>query len=113
MKVLVINAGSSSLKYQFFESETGAVLAKGGHLGGDTCTDILVQTDGTCTRWSHPRTLGISTHGTGCTLSSAVAAHLAHGYELREAVERALLYIAKAIATSHKLGELWAVNHHA
>lgn len=90
-----------------------AVLAKGGHLGGDTCTDILVQTDGTCTRWSHPRTLGISTHGTGCTLSSAVAAHLAHGYELREAVERALLYIAKAIATSHKLGELWAVNHHS
>ena len=90
-----------------------AVLAKGGHLGGDTCTDILVQTDGSYSRWSHPRTLGISTHGTGCTLSSAVAAHLAHGYELKEAVERALLYIAKAIATSHKLGELWAVNHHA
>ena len=90
-----------------------AVLAKGGHLGGDTCTDILVMKDGTAHRWSHPRTMGISTHGTGCTLSSAVAAHLAMGHELVPAVELSLQYIAKAIATSHKLGELWAVNHHA
>lgn len=90
-----------------------AVLAKGGHLGGDTCTDILIQKDGAAHRWSHPRTVGISTHGTGCTLSSAVAAHLAMGHELVPAVELSLQYIAKAIATSHKLGELWAVNHHA
>ena len=90
-----------------------AVLAKGGHLGGDTCTDILVMKDGSAHRWSHPRTTGISTHGTGCTLSSAVAAHLAMGHELVPAVELSLQYIAKAIATSHKLGELWAVNHHA
>lgn len=90
-----------------------AVLAKGGHLEGDTCTDILIMKDGTAHRWSHPRTMGISTHGTGCTLSSAIAAHLAMGYELKEAVERSLSYIAQAIAHSHKLGELWAVNHHA
>lgn len=90
-----------------------AVLAKGGHLGGDTCTDILVMKDGTAHRWSHPRTMGISTHGTGCTLSSAVAAHLAMGHQLVPAVELSLQYIARAIATSHKLGELWAVNHHA
>lgn len=89
-----------------------AVLAKGGHLGGDTCTDILVQKDGSCHRWSHPRTLGISTHGTGCTLSSAIAAQLAHGHDLVPAVEQALQYITRAIAKSHKLGELWAVNHH-
>ncbi len=90
-----------------------AVLAKGGHLDGDTCTDILILKDGTAYRWAHPRTIGISTHGTGCTLSSAVAAHLAMGHELVPAVELSLQYIAKAIATSHKLGELWAVNHHA
>ena len=90
-----------------------AVLAKGGHLNGNTCTDILVMRDGTAHRWSHPRTMGISTHGTGCTLSSAVAAHLAMGQELVPAVENALRYITKAIATSHKLGQLWAVNHHA
>ena len=89
-----------------------AVLAKGGHLGSNTCTDILVQKDGTAHRWSHPRTLGISTHGTGCTLSSAVAAHLAHGHNLVQAVELSLRYITKSIATSHQLGDLWAVNHH-
>ncbi len=90
-----------------------AILAKGGHLGGDTCTDILVQKGGTAHRWSHPRTYGISTHGTGCTLSSAIAAQLALGLELIPAVEQALHYVSRAIATSHKLGELWAVNHHA
>ena len=89
-----------------------AILAKGGHLGSNTCTDILVQKDGTAHRWSHPRTLGISTHGTGCTLSSAVAAHLAHGHNLVQAVELSLRYITKSIATSHQLGDLWAVNHH-
>ena len=89
-----------------------AVLAKGGHLGGNTCTDILVQKDGTCHQWAHPRTLGITTHGTGCTLSSAVAAHLAHGHDLVHAVELSLQYITRAIAGSHKLGNLWAVNHH-
>ncbi len=88
-----------------------AVLAKGGHLSGSTCTDILVLSDGTAHHWSHPRTEGISTHGTGCTLSSAVAAHLAKGYDLITAVELSLQYITKAIASSHKLGELWAVNH--
>ena len=88
-----------------------AVLAKGGHLSGSTCTDILVLSDGTAHHWSHPRTEGISTHGTGCTLSSAVAAHLAQGYDLITAVDLSLQYITKAIASSHKLGELWAVNH--
>lgn len=89
-----------------------AILAKGGHLGGDTCTDILVQKDGSCHRWSHPRTLGISTHGTGCTLSSAVAAHLAHGHDLVKAVELSLQYIGRAIASSQQLGKIWTVNHH-
>lgn len=89
-----------------------AILAKGGHLGGDTCTDILVQPNGTIQRWSHPRTYGISTHGTGCTLSSAVTAYLAKGYNLVSAVEAALQYITGAIANSHQLGDHWAINHH-
>jgi hydroxymethylpyrimidine/phosphomethylpyrimidine kinase len=55
--------------------------------------------------------MGISTHGTGCTLSSAIAAHLAMGHPLVPAVELSLNYIAQAIANSLKLGELWAVNH--
>jgi hydroxymethylpyrimidine/phosphomethylpyrimidine kinase len=88
-----------------------AILAKGGHVGGATCTDILVQPGKPTLRWTHPRTEGISTHGTGCTLSSAVAAFLAKGQTLEQAVENGLNYIANAIATSHKLGDVYAVNH--
>jgi hydroxymethylpyrimidine/phosphomethylpyrimidine kinase len=88
-----------------------AILAKGGHVGGSTCTDILVQPGKPALRWSHPRTEGISTHGTGCTLSSAITAFLAKGEPLEQAVENGLSYITRAIATSHKLGEQFAVNH--
>ena len=88
-----------------------AILAKGGHVGGNTCTDILVQPGKPTMRWSHPRTEGISTPGTGCTLSSAITAFLAKGQPLEQAVENGLNYIARAIATSHKLGEQFAVNH--
>ena len=88
-----------------------AILAKGGHVSGASCTDILVQPGKATLRWSHPRTEGISTHGTGCTLSSAITAFLAKGQPLEQAVENGLNYIAKAIATSHKLGQQYAVNH--
>lgn len=88
-----------------------AILAKGGHVGSSTCTDILVQPGKPTLRWNHPRTEGISTHGTGCTLSSAITAFLAKGQPLEQAVESGLNYIANAIATSHQLGELYAVNH--
>lgn len=90
-----------------------AILAKGGHVGHDTCTDVLVQPDGHTLSWSHPRVQNISTHGTGCTLSSALAAELALGLPMEEAVPAALDYIAGAIASSHKLGELYALDHHA
>lgn len=90
-----------------------AVLAKGGHLAGETCTDILAMPNGETARWTRPRTTGVSTHGTGCTLSSALAAHLALGCPLRCAVELSLGYVARAIASSHRLGGQWALNHHA
>lgn len=89
-----------------------AVLAKGGHLGGGVCTDVLAQPGGVPSRrWQHPRTQGVSTHGTGCTLSSALAAHLAMGLSLEEATERSLAYVSSAIARSHRLGTQWALNH--
>lgn len=88
-----------------------AILAKGGHVSGSTCTDILVQPGKAAMSWSHPRTEGISTHGTGCTLSSAITAFLSKGHPLEKAVESGLSYIANAIATSHKLGRQYAVNH--
>ncbi len=91
-----------------------AVLAKGGHVAGDTCTDVLaLSATSTPIRFTHTRTQGISTHGTGCTLSSAIAAGLAKGMELTQAVETGLDYTACAIAGSLQLGTLQALDHHA
>ncbi len=89
-----------------------AVLAKGGHVGGAACTDVLVMGK-ELHRWSHPRTEGVSTHGTGCTLSSAITAGLAHGQPLEQAVENGLAYTARAIAASHRFAGVDALNHHA
>lgn len=78
-----------------------AVLGKGGHLAGDVCTDILALPGGSHRSWEHPRTRNISTHGTGCTLSAAITAALAHRRSLEDAVALALSYTAGAIAHSH------------
>ena len=75
-----------------------AVLLKGGHLPGDTVIDVLALTDGTRLRLQSPRIVTHNGHGTGCTLSSAIAAHLALGLPLPQAVEQARAYILGAIA---------------
>ena len=80
-----------------------AALIKGGHLTGDTITDVLV-TVGGVRRFTHPRIDTTSTHGTGCTLSAAVAAGLAHGRPLERAVADALDFVARAIAAAPGLG---------
>jgi hydroxymethylpyrimidine kinase/phosphomethylpyrimidine kinase len=81
----------------------GAALVKGGHLGGETLVDVLH--DGReVHRFRRPRIQTRSTHGTGCTLSAAVAAGLAHGRPLAEAVADALDYVHRAIATAPALG---------
>lgn len=77
------------------------VLLKGGHLGGDELTDLLARADQPSDQWlrlSGPRIATRNSHGTGCTLSSAIAAHLALGLELAEAVQAAHSYIRGAIA---------------
>lgn len=81
----------------------GAVLVKGGHLGGALSVDLLW--DGAqMTRVEGPRYDHPHTHGTGCTLASAIAAHLARGYPLIEAVERSRRYLGGAIAHGLPLG---------
>jgi len=80
-----------------------AVLVKGGHLDGETLVDLLWR-DGAVRRWERPRLRTRHTHGTGCTLSSAIAAGLASGRDLEEAVERALDYVHRAIAAAPGLG---------
>lgn len=80
----------------------GAVLLKGGHLGGADSSDLLF--DGQECRWLEAvRIETRNTHGTGCTLSSAIAALLARGYALQAAVEGAKAYIAEAIAQADSL----------
>ena len=80
-----------------------AVLLKGGHLDSDPVVDMLATADGV-TRFTSPRIQSINTHGTGCTLASAIATGLAQGMELAAAVERARDYVHKAIATAPGLG---------
>ncbi|MFD8196646.1 bifunctional hydroxymethylpyrimidine kinase/phosphomethylpyrimidine kinase [Streptomyces wuyuanensis] len=77
-------------------------LIKGGHLAGDA-VDLL--TDGTAEHWLRaPRHDNRHTHGTGCTLASAVAAELARGRDVPEAVSAAKTYVTGAIAAGFALG---------
>ncbi len=93
------------------ELGANAVLVKGGHLLGDEAVDVLW--DGREERiWRRPRLPAHDTHGTGCTLSAAVAANLALGARLVVAVDRAIGFVARAIATAPGLGRGHGpVNH--
>lgn len=81
-----------------------AVLMKGGHLEGDTLTDVLRTADGGDHRFEGPRIHTRSTHGTGCTLASAIAAGIAEGLTLHGAVARAREYVVRAIELAPGLG---------
>jgi hydroxymethylpyrimidine/phosphomethylpyrimidine kinase len=74
-----------------------AVLIKGGHLPGDTVIDLLLTAAGEKHWMQAPRIQSANTHGTGCTLSSAIAAGLALDMPLREAVEAARAYVRAAL----------------
>ena len=81
----------------------GAVLLKGGHLDGDIVHDVLA-TAADFQEWTSPRIATRHTHGTGCTLASAIAAGLAQGMAVAAAVERARDYVQRAIASAPGLG---------
>jgi hydroxymethylpyrimidine/phosphomethylpyrimidine kinase len=81
----------------------GAALIKGGHLEGSTLVDVLV-TSNAAVRYERPKIATTSTHGTGCTLSAAITAGLAHGRPLERAVADALDFVARAIASAPGLG---------
>lgn len=81
-----------------------AVLLKGGHLPGGEVVDILATEDG-AERFVSPRVETRHTHGTGCTLASAVATGLAQGMGLRDAVVRARAYVRAAILNAPGYGK--------
>lgn len=88
----------------FIAKGVSAVLIKGGHLPGDTVVDLLRTADGEETRFEDERIDSRHTHGTGCTLASAIAAGVAEGLRLSDAVDRARHYVREAIRTAPGLG---------
>ena len=87
-----------------------AVLLKGGHQRNDA-NDLLYR-DGSLQWFRGKRIMNPNTHGTGCTLSSAIAANLAKGFSLEESVERAKEYLSGALADQLDLGKgSGPVNH--
>ncbi len=94
---LATEADMEAAGHQLLEMGAPAALVKGGHLAGDTVSDLLVAL-GQAPRWFRsPRIPTANTHGTGCTLSSAIAAHLALGAELAQAVGLAREYVRGAL----------------
>ncbi len=90
-----------------------AVLLKGGHLDdGPEVADLLATADGIVT-FAGPRLAGRSTHGTGCTLASAIACGLAQGLALADAVARARAYVRRAMETAPGLGSGHGPLNHA
>ena len=89
-----------------------AALVKGGHLDGDTVEDALVTLDG-ARIFRNPRIATSSTHGTGCTLASAVATGIAQGLPLAAAVKRAIDYVHEAIRSAPGLGSGHGPLNHA
>lgn len=90
-----------------------AVLVKGGHLDGADSTDVLVTLAGV-TRFSVPRVATKNTHGTGCTLSAAIAAELAKVADIPAAVAAAKTYLTGAVAAADDLdiGNGHGPTHH-
>lgn len=95
------------------------VLVKGGHLDGESAVDVLYDGEG-FTEYASPRVATDNTHGTGCTYSAAIAARLALGLDLHEAIGEAKTYLTGALAASAtwRLGKgpgpadhLWWLDH--
>ncbi len=80
-----------------------AVFLKGGHLKEVQARDVLAMSDGAVHEFSVPRIDTPNTHGTGCTLSSAIAAYLAKGENMPSACEKAKAYLSGALEASEEL----------
>jgi len=85
------------------EKFAGAVLIKGGHL--DAHANDLLYSNGRLQWYEGEKINNPNTHGTGCTLSSAIASHLAMGYSLPESIRKSKAYLTGAIADQLNLGQ--------
>jgi len=96
---------------RLLEMGASAALVKGGHGKGDVIHDVLVSAD-VAREFAHPRVDTDATHGSGCTLSAAITAHLSRGVALVSAVERAVAYIDRAVRYSSDVGRGPGAVHH-
>lgn len=86
-------------------AEAPAVLIKGGHAEGSVILDCLLIHEGEAARWEDERIETTSTHGTGCTLASAIATGLGQGLALTEAISRARRFVRAALLAAPGLGQ--------
>ena len=97
-RTLTQEADMQAAAHELLAKGARAVLVKGGHLAGEEVSDLL-QVAGAAPYWMRaPRIATANTHGTGCTLSSAIAAYLALDHSLIDAVEAARVYVRGALA---------------
>jgi hydroxymethylpyrimidine/phosphomethylpyrimidine kinase len=94
-------------------SGASAALLKGGHLPGPVVVDVLRTADGAAHEFEVARIESTSTHGTGCTLASAIAAGIAEGLTLQGAIDRARSYLLTAIRTAPGFGAGHGPLNHA
>jgi hydroxymethylpyrimidine/phosphomethylpyrimidine kinase len=81
------------------------LLIKGGHAEGDLIVDRLDLAEGQGSDWADPRIETRNTHGTGCTLASAIATGLGQGFTLEQSIERARLFVRLALHDAPGLGQ--------
>jgi hydroxymethylpyrimidine/phosphomethylpyrimidine kinase len=93
------------------EMDADAALVKGGHVPGDEVVDVLV-TGESVTTYRHDRVDTAATHGSGCTLSAAIATRLAHGDSLSDAVSRGIDLLSRAVRYNLDVGEGPGAVHH-
>lgn len=99
----VTTSNARDAAYQLSSKHGAAVLITGGAAAGDEVTDWF--SDGEITkRFSHPRVAGPHQHGAGCTLSAAIAAALAHGAQLSDAIARAREYVWEGMTHAPHIG---------
>ena len=96
--------GMKSAAEKLMSMGPAAVLIKGGHMEGDRLTDVLLDADG-FHLFETDRVDTVHTHGTGCTMASAIATGLAQGKSLPDAVSRAQAYVAAAIRGAPGFGQ--------
>lgn len=98
---LASHAAMEEAGHELAQRYNAAFLVKGGHLPGEAI-DLLIHPSGQVETYRSARVEGVSTHGTGCTFSAAVTAHLAHGKSLGEAVALGKEYVTAAITQAYR-----------